>query len=158
VNNPCAVKPTRLDAAIRKYRRRAGTFETISFGLVASCDGTPVSLALPIADTLKFGELKSAEPAMARLWDLASEIETSVFGPKDLFHDRTEPDDLALQRIGEKLLPEVISAQYDPALALASGQSSTFRSLLSDYRGPIPLSEAVMGHDFSPPSRQFFSQ
>jgi hypothetical protein len=105
-NNPCAVKPARLNTAIRKYRQRAGTFETISFGLVASCDGKSVQFSLPITDTLKFDDLKSREPALARLWDFASEIETSVFGPKDLFHDRTESDDLAFQRAARRYFPK----------------------------------------------------
>jgi TonB family protein len=141
-NNPCDVKPARLQTVIRKYTRRAGTFETISFGIVATCSGKTVGLALPISDTLKFEEVKSREPALAHLWDLASEVEKSVFGPKDLFHDRNETDDLTFQRAGQQLVPDVISGQYDIGLALAARGKLTFESLLFGYDGPIPLSEA----------------
>jgi hypothetical protein len=138
VNNPCAVKPARRHSAIERYRRAARTFETISFGMVASCSGADVRLALPISKTLKFDAMKSAEPTLARLWDLASEIQNSVFGPNDIFHDRTESEDLALQRAGQKLVSEVISGQYDAGLVAAMGGKSSFRSLLSGYSGPVP--------------------
>src|SRR3954469_21235919 len=59
-----------------------------------------------------------------------------------------EKDDLALQRLGEQLVPELTSGRYDRALAAAAGanvgewKNPTFRSLLSSYRGPIPASKA----------------
>jgi hypothetical protein len=106
--------------------------------MVASCSGADVRLALPISKTLKFDAMKSAEPTLARLWDLASEIQNSVFGPNDIFHDRTESEDLALQRAGQKLVSEVISGQYDAGLVAAMGGKSSFRSLLSGYSGPVP--------------------
>jgi len=85
---------------------------------------------------------------MARLWYLTSEITDPVFGSKDIFHDRTEADDLALQRAGEKLAPELISGRFDVGLAAAvkggvgAWHSPSFRSLLADYRGPVSAVES----------------
>lgn len=147
-NNPCAVKPKDLRAALNKHRERVGVFEAISFGIVAQCGNSSVSLGLPNVESVNVEDMKSSDPAAVRLWDLASEIAGSVIGPNDIFHDRSEDDDLALQRTGEKLVPELISGRYDRGLAAAAkGNVGTwkhpsFRSILADYRGPISQAEA----------------
>jgi hypothetical protein len=46
-SNPCAIKPSALKGTLRKYRQRVGVFETISFGIVAQCGNSSVTLALP---------------------------------------------------------------------------------------------------------------
>ena len=89
-----------------------------------------------------------SHPEIVRLWSLASDITDYAFGAKDIFHDRTEVDDLALQLAGEKLVPELVSGRYDVALAAAvkgnvgDWRSPSFRSLLAGYGGPISMSEA----------------
>lgn len=96
--------------------------------------------------------LQRADPKMARLWDLASEITDQVFGPKDIFHDRTEADDLILQRAGESFVPELVSGRYDVGLAAAvngnvgTWRSASFRSLLASYRGPVSATEASVSY------------
>jgi TonB family protein len=85
---------------------------------------------------------------MARLWTLAAEIAKAAFGDKDIFQDRTEADDLDLQREGEKLVPELISGRFDAGLAAAAERNvgtwkaPSFRSLLANYRGPVSFTEA----------------
>ena len=147
-NNPCSVKPASLRAAVKKYTRKVGLFETISFGVVAKCGSSSVPLRLPISEQLDMKRMKSAHPEIARLWDIASDITDPAFGPKDIFHDRTEEDDLVLQRAGEKLISELISGRYDIGLAAAvtgnvgAWPSPSFRSLLDSYHGPISATEA----------------
>jgi TonB family protein len=87
---------------------------------------------------------------MVSLWDLPSKITDPAFGSKDIFHDRSEEDDLLLQRNAEKVVPELQSGRYDAALAAASrgnvgSGAATFRSLLAQYRGPITAAEAAGG-------------
>jgi hypothetical protein len=53
-NNPCAVQPGTLEAAIKKYAHRARASETTTLGIVAQCDGGPVSLTLPTVDSVKW--------------------------------------------------------------------------------------------------------
>jgi hypothetical protein len=115
--NPCAIKPRDLGAAVKKYRRKASVFEATSFGIVAQCDSSEVTLTLPVKEELDLDRLREAHPEMARLWNLASAIVDSAFGPNDIFHDRTEADDIALQRAGENMAPELISGRYDAGLA-----------------------------------------
>jgi TonB family protein len=147
-NNPCAVKPRALRTALREYSQKVGVFETVSFGIVAQCGSSSVSLGLPIPERVNLERLRLAHPEMARLWDLASEITQPAFGARDIFHDRTEDDDLALQRTGEKLVPELVSGRYDAGLLAAvkggvgTWPSPSFRSLLSSYRGPVSATEA----------------
>jgi TonB family protein len=148
INNPCAVKPAALRAALHKYPQRGGGFETISFGIVAQCGPSSVSLGLPAAEGVNLNNLKSAYPAMVRLWDLSADIIDPAFGPTDIFHDRSEQDDLVLQLAGEKLVTELISGRYDIGLAAAvrgnvgTWKDPSFRSLLVSYQGPIGATEA----------------
>ena len=147
-NNPCAVKPEALRAALKKYAQTAGVFESISFGIIARCGSSSITLALPMAQEVDMVLMQHAHPEMARLWELTSEIIDPAFGPNDIFHDRTEEDDVVLQRAGEKLVPELISGRYDIGLAAAvqgnvvGWRSPSFRSLLGSYRGPVSAKEA----------------
>lgn len=89
---------------------------------------------------------------MARLLELSSDITRAYFGPNDIFHDRSEQDDLALQKLGEKLVPELTSGKHDRVLDAAfhgnvgSWKSPRFQSLLENYHGPIPLPEAAASY------------
>jgi TonB family protein len=147
-DNPCAVKPAELNTVLRKYPGNEAAFETISFGIVAQCGDSSVSLALPISEKVDFRQLKLSHPRLAALWDLAGQVAEAAFGKDDIFHGRTEADDLELQRAGGKLLPQVTSGRYDEGLAaavLGSGREwkkPTFASLLAGYRGPISQAEA----------------
>jgi len=84
---------------------------------------------------------------MVQLWGLAGEVTATAFGPDDIFQDRGEEVDLALQRAGERLVPELTSGRYDIGLAAAvkgnvgTWKNPSFRSLLASYRGPIPEAE-----------------
>lgn len=146
--NPCTVKPKALDAAVRKYSRSEGVFEATSFGLVAQCGGSPIVLRLPISQTVDLDRLRPAHPTMAGLWDLASEITGSAFGPTDVFHDRSASDYLARQHAGEMIVPDLTSGAYDEGLAAAvqgnvgNWKAPKFPDLLADYRGPVSASEA----------------
>jgi hypothetical protein len=57
-----------------------------------------------------------------------------------------------LQRFGEKLVPELISGEYDAGLAAAvqgnvgSRKAPKFRDLLAGYRGPVNAEEAKIGY------------
>jgi TonB family protein len=141
--NLCTVQSSKLNTAIKHYRQRTSVFETISFGIVAQCDSRSVYLALPDIQGLKWAQMRQDHPEMTDLWDLSSKIVSRLFGVKDIFQDRTEEDDIALQHEGEKFLPELISGRFDAGLTLARtrnighGKHPTFGELLDDYRGPI---------------------
>jgi hypothetical protein len=84
---------------------------------------------------------------MARLWYLASDVAKRAFGEEDIFQDLNDETDLAQQREGEQLIPELASGKFDAALAAAVKgrrdlEVATFRSLLEDYEGPITRAEA----------------
>jgi TonB family protein len=151
-NNPCAVKSEDLRTAVRKYSTIQGTFETIRFGIEAQCGSSSVVLGLPISQSVDMKRLNRAEPKMARLWYLVSDIDDPVFGSKDIFHDRTEADDAALQFAGQRIASELASGKYDAGLAAAAGvtlgdgASPTFRGLLENYRGPVTALEANAGY------------
>jgi TonB family protein len=147
-NNPCAVKPESVDAALKKYRHTAGGFEAISFSIVTMCGRSSVTLALPVIEEVDLKRMGRAHPEIAHLWNLTAEITDPAFGSKDIFHDRTEEDELALQREGQKIVRELVSGRYDIGLAAAvrgnvgTWPSPNFRSLLEDYRGPVSETES----------------
>ena len=146
--NPCAVDAGAFRAAWKNDETRGGVLDTISFGLVARCRSSDVVFELPIHEKVDLERLRRAHPDMADLWDLASLITNAAFGPKDLFHNRSEEDDMALQRAGEKIVPELISGAYDAGLAAAvrggvgEWKSPSFRGLLESYRGAVSATEA----------------
>jgi TonB family protein len=150
--NLCAVKQRALNAALKKYRRTEAVFEAVSFGIVAQCGSSLVSLGLPMSQRVDLERLQRAEPQTAHLWELASEIADRTFGPQDVFHDRTDADDLILQRAGAGLAPELASGRYDVGLAAAvkgnvgTWRSPSFRSLLERYRGPVNTTESGSGY------------
>jgi TonB family protein len=146
-SNLCAVKPGALSATLKKYAGFEGVFEAVSFGIVTQCGSSSISLGLPISQRVNLKRMQRAHPEIARLWDLTSEIIDSVFGSKGLFHDRTEADDLILQRAGQSQVTELVLGRYDTGLAEAAKgnvgtwQSPTFRSLLASYQGPVTVAE-----------------
>lgn len=152
-NNPCAVNPRTFRATLPKPRKNLSAFEATSYGIVAQCGDTSISLGLPIAQEVDLEQLKSTHPALARLWSLSSEIVESTFGNKDVFHDRSEAEDSALQQAGEKLVPELIAGGYDRGLMEArrgnvgGAKELYFRTLLSDYRGRMTDSEVKQSEE-----------
>lgn len=146
-NNPCTVNPKTFRAALRRPRENHSVLEATSYGIVAKCGEASISLGLPIAEEVDIEQLKSAHPALDRLWSLSSQIVESAFGKKDVFHDRSEAEDLVLQKGGEKLVPELIAGGYDKGLMEArsgnvgGAKRLTFRTLLTDYNGPMTTSE-----------------
>jgi len=148
-NNPCAVEAGALNSAVKKYAQRASIDDVISFGIIAECGSSSVALRLPISESLDMKQLKKRHPEMVRLWGLSSDINSRLFGEKDPFRDRSEEDDLNLQRAGEKQVPDLLSGRYDLGLATAATldfmRPVSFRTLLQTYRGPISKAEARNG-------------
>jgi len=147
-NNPCAINPKDLASTVKKYSIREGHFETFSAGIVATCGSAKSILELPDESQVNLKRLKSANSAMGALWDLLSNIIEPAFGKNDIFQERTDADDLVLQRSGQEILPELASGRYDDGLAAAvhgndiDWKKPSFRDLLTDYRGPVTNSEA----------------
>ena len=158
--NPCAVRPEALMTSLKQFRRSEAVLEAISFGVVAQCGPSSVALTLPIDQEVDIKGLAKVHPEMARLWDLTGAITDRVFGKKDVFHDRRDEDEAALQSAGEKLVPELISGLYDSGLRLAvagnvgTWRSATFGSLLATYQGPVkpgddrPVPELLNGQAY----------
>jgi hypothetical protein len=139
-SNPCAVDPRTFRAVLDKYKGGGGFLETMSFSVVADCGGSSVAFAIPNDESLNFKKLKSDRPEMARLFDMLSEVTKPLF-KSDPFLDRTEEDDLALQRAGEAVVPELAAGRFDINFSGAFGGHFSFRSVLKDYRGPVTKSE-----------------
>jgi TonB family protein len=159
-NNPCAVRPEALMTSLKQYPRAEAVLEAISFGVVAQCGPSSVALTLPIDQRVDLRGLAKVHPEMARLWDLTGAITDRVFGKKDIFHDRRDEDEAALESAGEKLVPELISGLYDSGLRLAvagnvgTSRSPSFQSLLAAYRGLVkpgndrPVPELLNGQAY----------
>jgi TonB family protein len=162
-NNPCGVHPGTLEAAIKKYSHRAHASETTTLGVVAQCDSGSVSLMLPTVASVKWKKLKTAHPDVAHLWDLPAELIDRAFGSKEVFNERDEEEDLALQRVAEKFIPELIAGQYDTGLAAAVKAARygwphpRFKDLLWDYHGPVAISQSNDNAQLLNPDRYHFS-
>ena len=139
-SNPCAVNPSMLRAVLDKYKQGGSFFETMSFSVVAECGGSSVAFAVPNAESVNLKSLKSDHPEIARFWDMLSEVTRPLF-TDDPFLNRTEEDDLALQRAGEAVVPELASGRFDINFSGDFAGHLSFRSVLKDYRGPVTKSE-----------------
>jgi Gram-negative bacterial TonB protein C-terminal len=137
LGNPCAVRSSEVVKALRHMKPISG-FEFVSFGIVAQCGPSVTALQLPVIGE---DDLKRMRPEISALWDLQSKIAGRAFGEKDIFQERAEQDDLALQRSGEALVPELISGRYDKGLKLAR-RGETFSDILGGYRGPMTAAQA----------------
>ncbi len=146
--NPCTVKVRGLNSAIKKFAQPGLVEEATSFGIVAQCGSESVALALPPIERVDSKQMQNVFPDLVRLWDIASEVTHRAFGSSEIFHDRTEKDDLALQHQGEKLIPVLFSGSFDTGLGLAVKGNITaqgarrFRFMLEDYGSPVSLSQA----------------
>jgi TonB family protein len=145
-NSPCAVNQSVFRSTVKKFSHRGGYLEAIGFGLAAKCGSSSVLFELADPSFIDPDRLRRSHPEMANLWDLNSQIVNRAFGANDIFHDRTENDDLGLQRAGEKIAPDLISGRYDAGLKAALrgiGITKTFgfRDVLSDYHGPVSAKE-----------------
>lgn len=123
-NNPCAVSPASLHAAIDPYRKGASVLEAISFGIVAQCGQSSVSLGLPIDESLDMEKMKAVHPEVAALWTLTADVTSPVFGENDIFHERSEQENAVLQSEGARLVPELVSGRYDIGLGAAEAKAA----------------------------------
>jgi TonB family protein len=108
-------------------------------------------------------KLKAARPEMAHLWDLPADVIDRAFGSKEVFNERDEQEDLALQRVAEKFIPELIAGEYDAGLDAAIKAAShrwphpRFKDVLWDYPGPVAISQANDNARLLNPDRYHFS-
>ena len=56
-------------------------------------------------------QIEREREEIARLWHLAWDVTHRVFGSEDIFHDRTDDQDLALQAAGKEFVPVVMKLQ-----------------------------------------------
>jgi hypothetical protein len=131
-NNPCAVRPGTVRAAVRKFKQRAGTFETARFGIVAECGSHEIVLHLPIEQSVDMTKMKQSLPNVAHLWEFAEEVQKRAFGDSDVFQATSTAADLQLQQAGRSVAPELRAGKFNKGFADGRPPND-----LSDYRGPI---------------------
>jgi TonB family protein len=151
--NPCAVKQGAWNSALKKYSRRGGGFEFMSFGIVARCGDSNIVLRLPKEASLDIRGFTRAQPAFSPLQNLASAIFTPIWGEKDIFQNIDDDAEFfALQQAGATVAPELRSGKFDAGLTEAvrgnvgSWKSPSFAGLLEDYRGPMTAADAETGY------------
>jgi TonB family protein len=124
-NNPCALSMHQIQWNIREPKTRESIFESLRFGIVASCGSDEMVIDLPYVQNVDFEFLKKEEPQVAALWDLDYQLTKSVFGEASLFYGISEERDSELQRFAESLIPELLSGQYDKGFFCGMGIKSS---------------------------------
>jgi hypothetical protein len=84
--------------------------------------------------------------ALPSLGALIHQIVDGAFGGRDVFWGISQEEDLEPQRLGAKLIPELVSGEFDKGLNAAfrdEQKQRTFRDLLKDYAGVVKASELV---------------
>jgi TonB family protein len=146
-NNPCALSMDQIQWNIREPRVRESIFESVRFGIVASCGSDEMVIDLPYVQNVDFKFLKKVAPQIAALWDLDYQLTKSVFGEASLFYGISEERDAELQRFGESMIPELLSGQYDKGFFCGFDLKSSdcgahpTQSVLRAYRANARISE-----------------
>lgn len=111
--------------------------------IVATCGENEHLFELPWPDTLKFQALGLADSHITALWKLSHEVVEHAFGDAPFAPTSASAnasDDLAAQRLAEKLVPEIRSGRYasgfgDSNCAYASCRDHSGASALQGYAG-----------------------
>jgi TonB family protein len=140
--NPCAADRRALGLAQKRRGEGVSAFEPQEMGIVAQC-GTKQS-NLRLIDP----RIVESVPADPRdLWELASRVIDRAFPNKTPWDRVSAADDLGMQEVGARVIPELATGRYDQGLRQAcnprfSGcRSLTFRELLEDYQGPRDVAQ-----------------
>jgi hypothetical protein len=112
--------------------------------IVATCGENERLFELPWPDTLKFHALGLADSHITALWKMSREVTERAFGD-DSFASTPSPnasDDLAAQKLAEKLVPDIRSGRYasgfgDSNCAYASCRDHSGASALQGYAGVL---------------------
>jgi TonB family protein len=135
--DPCAVtqRSVRAASALGKLDRHVGFFSNV----VAQCGSKERALNLPHVVAVDLQRMEASNPGIGALWSLIDNVIRPTFGERDLFADRPEEDDLALQRFGVALIPDLVAGKYERGRKNLLGSYATFRELLRYYPGPVAI-------------------
>ena len=126
--------------------------------IVATCGESEHLFELPWPDTLKFHALGLADSHITALWKMSREVVEHAFGDAPFSPElpgATQPpagtvqDDLAAQRLAEKLVPEIRSGRYasgfgDSNCEYASCRDHSAASALQGYAGVLDPSTCTL--------------
>lgn len=131
----CALKVDAVKSAIEAAGSKSvvSIEDTASYSIVATCGNTEKVFELPYPETVDFNKLKRAEPAVAKLWGLYSDIQRHWFGKRFSFYDVSAAQDAAFQELGAEIVPAMKAGAYDRGFA----DGSHLEELLKDYSGPV---------------------
>jgi len=141
-NNPCALTVDTARQSIKKPRVMESIFESIRFGIVASCGGEERVFQLPFKEEVDFRSLAKEAPRVAALWDLSRRVQIAAFGNKSIFYDISEERDSELQKFGDSLVSDLLTGKYD------AGFSEFCGGILTPDCNPSPTKTLL--HGFRP--------
>jgi hypothetical protein len=132
-------------------RENSDDFETQT--IVATCGEREHLFELPYPDTLKFHALGLADSHITALWKMSHEVISRAFGDEPFPSAQTaatagDANDIAAQKLAEKLVPEIRSGRYasgfgDSNCAYASCRDHSAKSALEGYAGVLDLSSCA---------------
>ncbi len=130
--NLCALPPARLNASLENAQTREAISDTSRYGIVLQCGAEEKTIALPFEQTINFNKLNASDPDTASLYRLYGRIIDRVFGPVT-FANLGPDKDIQLQRIGESVIADLRSGEFDHGFA-----EGPISEVLEDYRGVVP--------------------
>ncbi len=131
--NPCAVTPATLKQAIHDFSIQADVFESVRFGIVATCGKEKRVLRLPFPEKVDLDAMRQEEPAVAALWDLAHGVARIAFHDQDVFFGVTAEQDLELQLTGSVMAKDIRGGRFDAGFQKQNGAAA-----MAGYTGPRP--------------------
>jgi hypothetical protein len=127
----CSMDTEEFNRSIARFTANASIFDTVGFTVVASCGQTRKIFNVPYVETLNLDGLRKESPAVARVIDLSSNVEKSVF-PNEPINGENHPKDYELQVAGQSLVSDLKSGRFDAAFG-----KGRLQEILRLYHGPV---------------------
>ena len=163
----CALAPSEVDLAIGRAQPRDTTpvYEAASQTIVVRCGAEDRVFQFPWPQKVDRPKLRRLAPKVDTLWQTYSRVESRAFGQRFQFDAQPAARQRALEDLGDKTLPELVSGKYQSAFAdwLCSDQpgkdcrGNYLAWYLHDYRG-APVTRALLPPELLDASRLRFTK
>jgi hypothetical protein len=145
--DPCALEPAAVEEALKAAAPRDAyaLWHDASHTMVARCGAKERVFNFPYSIKVDYKKLKRANPRVADLWDVCYRIPARAFPRGTPMNDNRPDVQRALEALGDKLFPELMSGKYQTAFNSDS---------LRGYKGAPPPDErgllppAIVGSNY----------
>jgi len=137
--NPCFLPVDAVRRSMEKSRIDKGNLDYLSFSIVARCSGKERIYLLPFRERINFDHLRKENPRVPALYDLISHVQQAAFGEIPTFLNISEGRESELVRLGDSLVPDLLSGKYDMGFYEFCGRKESLKKPYCDSHPTLSL-------------------